>query len=294
VDRLIRGEKDRAFKSDRSYFRILFAAVAVIIVVVVGVPLLLYLAQNKMVFPGGRVLDRTPDTPPFGWSYEDLMIDVGVEKTNAWFIPASDPRGVVLFSHGNAGTISDRLESVMVFRDLGFSVLLYDYGGYGRSTGRASEARCYEDIRAMWRYLTEQRGIASDRILFFGRSLGGGPTVQLATEVRPSAVILESTFLSIPEVVQDMFRWLSVQKYVRTQFDNASKLPKITAPILIVHSPDDRLIQYRHGQGLFERANEPKHFLEIRGDHNEGFVVSWKIYRKGLADFLMPLFPQIV
>ena len=270
---------------------IVFTTVAIIIVAIPGFLLLLYLAQNKLVFPGGRVLDRTPATPPFSWPYEDLMMDAGAEKTNAWFIPVEDPRGVVLFSHGNAGTIADRLESVIVFRDLGFSVLLYDYGGYGRSTGRVSEQRCYEDIRAMWRYLTEQRGIAPSQIVLFGRSLGGGPTVQLATETAPAAVILESTFLSIPEAAQDMIPWFQVRKYVRTKFDNASKLPKVTAPILIVHSPGDHIIPYRHGQGLFDRANQPKQFLQIRGNHNEGFVLSGEIHRKGLADFLTPLFP---
>src|SRR5690606_31346087 len=114
----------------------------------------LYAVQTRLIFIATREIHRTPGA--YHWPYEDVTLGVGSETTHGWFIPAAKPApGVILFSHGNAGNIADRLESISIFRDLGYDVLAYDYGGYGKSSGTPSEARCYEDIRAMWRYLTE-------------------------------------------------------------------------------------------------------------------------------------------
>jgi len=247
---------------------------------------LLYLVQGKLIFPGGRVIGRSPADAPFGWEFEDVVVSVGAHETHGWFIPAEGRRGTVLFSHGNAGTIADRLESVEVFHSLGFDVLIYDYGGYGRSTGRASEKRCYADVRAMWQHLTKDRGVAPDEIVLFGRSLGGGATTQLATEVRPGGVILESSFLSTARVARDLLPIFPSKLFIRHRFDNAAKIGQIGCPVLIVHSADDDLIPFHHGKGLFERANEPKTFLEIHGSHNDGFFVSGALYRDGVGEFL--------
>ncbi|MCP4643348.1 MAG: alpha/beta hydrolase, partial [bacterium] len=195
---------------------------------------------------------RTPSF--YGWSYEDVVVPVGDETTHGWYIPVEDARGTVLFSHGNAGTIADRLESCAFFRELGFNVLVYDYGGYGKSSGGVSEQRCYADIRAIWRYLTDERGIDSKKIVLFGRSLGGGPTVDFAAEITnaegaPAAVILESTFLSTGQVGQDAFPFLPVKWLIRHRFDNAAKIGRVNGPLLIIHSPQDDIIPYKHGAG---------------------------------------------
>jgi uncharacterized protein len=270
--------------------RMMLALLKVVVVVAVVFLALACACQRKLVFPAGREVWRTPASDPFRWAYEEVDLPVGKYTTNAWFIQVQDARGVVLFSHGNAGTIAGRLESVQVFRDLGFSVLLYDYGGYGKSTGKPSEKRCYADIRAMWEYLTVAQGFAPEQVVLFGRSLGGGVAAQLATEVSPRAVILESTFESIASVAKGMFPFLPVKPLIRYRFDTAEKIGRIHAPLLVIHSPDDTIIPYRHGEALFQAANEPKRFLEIRGDHNEGFVVSLEAYQRGLEEFLGVVF----
>jgi fermentation-respiration switch protein FrsA (DUF1100 family) len=142
----------------------------------------------------------------------------------------------------------------------------------------------------MWKYLTEARGIAPDRILLFGRSLGGGVTAQLASEVAPRAVILESTFTSISHVAQEKVPVFPMRLLIWNRFDSLSKLGGIHAPIMVVHSRDDTLIPFHHGRALFEGANEPKRFLEIRGDHNDGVIVSERVYREGLAAFAADYF----
>ena len=262
--------------------------ITVLIVIAVGYACLcalVHFGQAQIIFPGGQFSNRTPSMPPFKWQYEDLHLDVGAEKTHAWFMPVENARGVVLFSHGNGGALPDWIDAVIPFRDLGFSVLLYDYGGYGTSTGRASEQRCYADVRAMWKYLTETRGIAPGKILLFGRSLGGGVTAQLASETAPGAVILESTFTSISALAQEKVPVFPMRLLIWNRFNSISKVSQIHAPLMVVHSTEDTLIPFHHGRALFNGANEPKRFLEIRGDHNDGVIVSEHAYREGLRAF---------
>lgn len=250
----------------------------------------LFLIQRWLIFPAARTIDRVPSDRPYKFPYEDVMLPVDGNFTNAWFMEVPNARGAVLFSHGNGGNISGWFEVADVFRDLGFSVLVYDYGGYGRSTGRPSEGRFYQDIRAAWKYLTEQKKIPPEKIVPVGRSIGGGPTVQLATEVTPGAIILESTFLSLPQVAQEHLYMFPVKFLVRDRFENAKKIGRIHVPIMIVHSADDTLIPIRHARRLFELANQPKTFLQISGDHNDGYITSTAEYARGLHDFLSPLF----
>lgn len=249
-----------------------------------------YCFQERLIFQTTRELYRDPSH--YQWPFEEVLLPVGEHVTHGWFLPLTKPRGAVLFSHGNAGNIADRLESIGLLRSLGFSVLAYDYGGYGKSTGKPSEQRCYADIEAMWRYLTQARAIPPEKIVLFGRSLGGGATAHLAARVKPAAVVLESTFTSMPEAAHAAFPWFPAKWIVRHQFPNAENVKKISAPLLIVHSRQDDVIPFRHGETLFRNTNEPKTFLEISGVHNNGFVTSETLYRQGWEDFLAPLLPK--
>lgn len=241
--------------------------------------------QEKLIFPASREMDRNPGD--FGWAFEEIRLPVQEKETYGWYVPLENHRGVVLFSHGNAGNLAGRLESIGLLRSLGFSVLAYDYGGYGYSTGKPSEKRLYADIRAMWDYLIRVKQLPEKEIVLFGRSLGAAPTADLARSVTPGAVVLESAFLSIPDVVREMSWTRHLTCLIRHRFENRNKVGEITSPLLVVHSPDDEVIPYAHGRLLFELAPEPKTFLEIRGDHNLGFVVSESVYRAGWGAFLV-------
>lgn len=245
----------------------------------------MYIFQGRLLFMGTSDIYRTPAAN--GWEYEDVSLDVDGELTRGWYVHSEkSARGTVLFSHGNAGNMADRLESVGLLRDLGFDVLVYDYGGYGESEGAASEARCYADARAMWGYLTAERTIAPSSIVLFGRSLGAGVSCQLATEVEPAGVIIESAFRSVPAMAQQLYPIFPAKLLARYVFDNESKVQSISSPMLFVHSPDDDIIPYDHGRRLYEAATEPKSFLEIRGGHNDGFWMSGAVYTDGLEAFL--------
>lgn len=248
---------------------------------------LLYCFQERILFPASRCMDRDPGE--FGWDFEEVRRSVDGEETFGWFIPLEGHRGVVLFSHGNAGSLAGRLESIGLLRSFGFSVLAYDYGGYGYSTGSPSEERCYADIRAMWDYLTEERRVEAQDILLFGRSLGGAPTAELAMHVEAGGVVLESAFLSVADVARHNPLLRTLTWAIRHRFENKHKVAGIKSPLLVIHGPGDEVIPFENGVGLFQRATEPKTFLEISGTHNNGFASS-ENYRPGWECFLTPLF----
>ena len=267
----------------------MWSALAILVVLLTGVVCAWYFGQTRLIFPATRTIDRTPASEPFCWDYEEVFLDVAGRKTHAWFVPLHGASMTVLFSHGNAGNIAGRLESIQLLRSMGFSVLAYDYGGYGLSTGGASEQRVYRDVEAAWAYLTETRGIEPSRIVLFGRSLGGAATAYLAARVTPAAVVLESTFCSIPAVVRDMPLGRFLAKGIRHRFPTIDRVPLIRAPLLVIHSREDSLIPFKHGKAIFDAAPEPKTFLEIRGDHDMGFVESMDAYKQGWQAFFAGL-----
>jgi hypothetical protein len=266
------------------YMLLTIILIAALAYAVVGV--LLFVSQRRILFPATRTIYRTP--ADFGWKFEDVNLEVRGHQTHGWFIPApGHPAGTVLFSHGNAGNIADRLESADIFRRMGLNVFVYDYGGYGKSTGRPSERRCYADATAAWEYLTETRGISPERVVLFGRSLGGAVTIDLASRITPAGVIAESTFTSTVDRAREMYPMFPVRWLLRHRFNSLDKMDKITAPLLLIHSREDTTIPFHHGQRLFDRAMGTKTFLEITGDHNEGFIITGPTYSEGLRTFIM-------
>jgi hypothetical protein len=273
----------------RSAIRILSVIVGTGLAFTIGGCVSLWGFQEAILFPASRDVWRTPADPPFVWTFERLTLPIGDEQTDAWYIPVEDTKGVILFSHGNGGNIADRMEHYAMLRDLGYDILAYDYGGYGKSTGKPSEKRCYQDIRAAWDYLTKTRGIPANRIVLYGESLGGGATCELAKDVQPRAVILQSTFLSVAKRAKEIMPIIPVGLLLKHRFDNDTKIGRITAPILVIHSHEDTIIPYRHGRGLFDLANGPKTFLELQGDHNDCIFTSEEVYREGMRQFLESL-----
>jgi fermentation-respiration switch protein FrsA (DUF1100 family) len=248
------------------------------------------LFQKRLVFFPDPLLLGTPGE--LNLAYEDIAIecDDGI-WIHAWFVPAPRARGAVLFCHGNGGNISHWLDTVRLLHDLEFAVLIFDYRGYGRSEGSPSEAGTYTDARAAWRHLVETRGFAPDSIVVVGRSLGAAVAVELASGVTPAALVLESPFTSLADVGRRAYPWLPVRLLLRMRYDSLERAPVLRIPKLFVHSRDDEVVPLEMGRRLFERAAEPKRFLEIRGSHNEGWTISRDAYVAGLRAFLESLHP---
>lgn len=246
---------------------------------------LVYTFQERLVYFPPRPLLQTPAAA--GYRYEDVWLQTadGV-RLHGWFIPAADARGTLLFFHGNASNISHLMVEVTSFHDLGLNTLLIDYRGYGQSEGQPNEAGTYQDAAAAWRYLTEERQIPPAEIIVAGRSLGGGVAAWVAETYSPRALVLEATFTSLPDVGANAYPLLPVRLLSRNRYPTIERLPRLSLPVLILHSRDDDVIPFSHGQQLYAAAREPRTFVVLRGNHNVGFQISGKLYRDAWQTFL--------
>lgn len=250
--------------------------------------LFLFLAQSRLIyFPNipSRALGPGPDSIGLAYEAVDIVTEDGI-RLHGWYIPAPEPSGFLLFFHGNAGNISHRLDSLKIFHDLNLSSLIFDYRGYGRSEGELSERGTYRDAEAAWHYLTKQRGIPASQIILFGRSLGAAIAAYLASRQRPAALIIESGFVSVPELGAQLYPWLPVRWLARFKYPTSKFLNMTSVPALIIHSRDDEIIPFAQGRSLFTHAHQPKDFLELRGGHNDGFLISGRHYVDGIGAFL--------
>lgn len=265
----------------------IWSLLATLVLAYGGLSALLFFSQGKLLYYPelGREMHATPRD--HGLDYEPLtLLTPDNERLDGWFVPKEQARASVLILHGNAGNISHRLDSIAMFHRLGYSVLIFDYRGYGRSTGQPSEAGLYRDAQTAWDYLTRQRGLPPGRIILFGESLGGAVAAWLAAREHPGALVLSSVFLSVPELAADLYPWLPARWLARQRYDTRAALAKVSCPVLIAHSPEDEIIPFRHGQALFTAAAEPKIFLPLAGGHNDGFIFRRPEWVGVLGDFL--------
>ena len=248
---------------------------------------LFFYQPNLLYFPNmpTRQIQATPGD--IGLDFDSVTLTTSDnEQLHAWFVPADPARGTLLFCHGNAGNISHRLESLRIFHTLGLNVLIFDYRGYGQSSGKPSEAGTYRDVDAAWHYLLDERRLAPQGIVIAGRSLGAAVAADLASRTAPAAVVLESAFMSVPAMAAEIYPWLPSRLPGLYRYDNQAKLARITRPLLIVHSRDDEIVPFAHAATLFAEAGRPKQLLELQGGHNDGILISQAEYIRGLEGFL--------
>ena len=249
---------------------------------------MVYFGQSGLIYyPGvaGRSLSATPQK--FGLEYEDVeIVTEDSVRLHGWFVPSQNARATLLFFHGNAGNISHRLDSLVIFNRMNLDVLIIDYRGYGQSQGQASENGTYRDAEAAWRYLTETRNLEPEKIIVFGRSLGASIAAWLAEKHRPAALILESPFSSVVSMAQRLYPFLPVKWLSKFSYDTRQYVSTITCPLLVVHSRNDEIVPYAEGRLVYDAAPADKRFLDIRGGHNDGFLASGRAYIDGVEGFI--------
>ena len=255
-----------------------------IIILLAGAFLVAGCTANLIYHPCGEVL-RTPTDA--GLAYEDVVIETsdGVRITG-WWVPAADPRGTVLFCHGNGGNIADRLDTLVIAGRLNLNMLVFDYRGYGKSGGAPSEQGTYLDAKACYRYLVEEREIVPETIVIWGRSLGGAVAAGTAAEHPCGLLIIESSFTSLEDLVRERFGWIAACVLANYVYPVRSRLEQVDAPVLVIHSKDDEMIPFSHGRSLYDAARGKKAFLVIQGSHNRGFLDSLAVYESGVDDFI--------
>lgn len=247
--------------------------------------LLVYWVQSHLVYFPDKQLSNTPSA--FGLEYASVNIPTSDgENLHGWWVPVTGAKGTVLLFHGNAGNISHRINYLTMFSKLGYNVLLFDYRGYGQSSGKPSESGTYLDAQAAWRYLTETKSIAPERIILFGESLGGAVATWLAAKEKPGLLVLASAFTSVPELAAEFYPFLPVRWISHFKYNTLQALQAVHRPVFIAHSPEDDIVPFHHGQRLFQAAHEPKQFLELEGSHNTGFIFMQPIWKKALGVFM--------
>jgi fermentation-respiration switch protein FrsA (DUF1100 family) len=235
-----------------------------------GILLVLLALENRFLYHPLPALESWNDKPDP--SVRDVYFNLpSGERVHGWWWPRAGAAGAVLYCHGNAGNLSHRGGGLARWADvIGGSILIFDYPGYGHSTGLPTEKNCYAAGEAARNWLVEEQNIPDGRILLVGASLGGAVATELAHGHGCRALVLVKAFTSIPDMAQAMFPWLPARYFVRHRFDNLSKLPQILRPVFITHGTTDGVIPFRLGERLFAAANEPKEFLALPGnDHND-------------------------
>ncbi len=248
-----------------------------ILILLDGWIILLYAFQPRMLyFPQKNILFKPSDV---GLAYETVELTTSDNiKLDAWFIPCPDARFTILFCHGNAGNIGNRIDSLEIFHRLGLNCLIFDYRGYGNSAGRPSELGTYLDARAAWLWLTDYKKIPPENIILFGRSLGGAVAGKLASQTAPAGLALESCFTSFVDIAKHYYPFLPVKTFARFDYNTLESVKKINCPLLVIHSTEDEIIPFTMGEKLYQAALTQKKFARIEGSHNEGFIESGQDY----------------
>ena len=246
---------------------------------------------DRMVFhptPGG---DLEPDA--LGIEAHEVFLETGDGvRIHGFVLPHDGATRALLFLHGNAGNASHRLSNAELLRRLGATVLLLDYRGYGRSEGRPTETGVYHDARAGLAHLTGELGFPEERVVVFGRSLGGAVAVDLARGRPLAGVILESTFPSLRAMARSIVG-IGLAPITRGRFDSRAKIDAVDAPLLFFHGDRDGIVPHALGRALYEAAPEPKSFTTLRGaGHNDTVEVGGQPYLDRIGRFLDEVAPR--
>jgi fermentation-respiration switch protein FrsA (DUF1100 family) len=251
----------------------------------VGWCIALYVAQNRILFPSD--LARASTVEPTPKDAEKLWLDIdGGQRVEGWlFKPASAHPGdrlpAVIFFHGNAETIDDSIGHAELYTNLGFAVLLPEYRGYGRSGGSPSQSAIAADILRFHDMLAARPDIDPARIIYHGRSIGGGVACELARTRPPVAMVLESTFTSVAG-----FSWrFGIPPILCSNpFRNDNVVRTLETPLLIMHGTDDDIVPVAHGRALRDLARHGT-YIEMPGRHND-FPSDWRLYERSIATFV--------
>lgn len=241
-----------------------------------------YLLLNLFAFFVAEKIIFVPQAPSYAHLPGELRIATGNNETiNAVYLEHPGAPFTILFSHGNAEDLGKVVPFMRQFYDNGYSVLMYEYRGYGTSDGSPSVRNSYEDIDAAYHWLVQEKRIDPGRLIVQGRSVGGGPSAWLAAHRKVGGLVLESTFVSAfrvkthwPLVPWDLFNSL---KHIR----------QTTCPVLVMHGCEDEIIPFWHGEKLYAAAPGPKMNLWIDGArHNDYAYVAGEAYFRAFESFI--------
>ena len=254
---------------------------------------MLYLKQDELVYKVNAVNQKINNTPrSIGLEYDEVTLTTADKvRLHAWYVPVKQSRATVLYMHGNASNISHCLDSIAMLHAMQLNTFIFDYRGFGQSEGIPNEAGTYLDADAAWDFLRTQKNLSSKQVIVYGRSLGGAIATYIADKNPPCLLILESTFTSVPDLGSERYPWLPVRWLAKIKYDSLQRISHIKAPLLVMHSPQDSVIPYLHGERLFAKASSPKQWLQLAGGHGHGYQ-STQGYAATLSQFIQQYLPS--
>ncbi len=223
-----------------------------------------------------------------GLPLEEVWLPVDdVVTVFGWFIDAGPTSPVLLWCHGNAGNVSHRLENIRQLYQRGISVMIFDYRGYGRSTGVPSEAGFYQDALASYDYLIQHRRISPERLIIFGRSLGSSVAGEVAIRRSSAGLMVEGSFPSIQAMSDHHYFGLPTRWLMDVDFNLAKKVRVLQVPLLVIHGEQDSIVPMALGRQVFETAHEPKRWYAVSGaGHNDVPFVGGESYYREMDLFI--------
>ncbi|MBI4137465.1 alpha/beta hydrolase [Candidatus Roizmanbacteria bacterium] len=254
-----------------------------VISVYLGICLYYYFFQERHIFfPSRELQDWSHE-----FNYEEISITTEDGETlHSWFLD-NNAELTVLYLHGNGGNISGLTPQFKVFEQLNVNALVFDYRGYGKSTGKITQEQdVYSDAHAAYEFLLSEKKVSPQALVVWGHSLGGAAAVELTRSKLARAVILESTFTSLDELARGDYSYLPSSIILRYHFGNIEKIDQIHLPILIIHGDGDDVIPVLHAERLYEKANEPKTLAIISDVNNHEPLVYFPRYIPPLESFL--------
>ena len=278
-----------------TYWKILIGATTVFLAIYALTSTYLWARQAHFIFRPERIIFKTPAEYqlPFDDVYVKVNDDNGKnERIHAWWIPAENPSDrYLLYLHGSALNIGANITHARRFHQMGFSVFLISYRGYGKSDGTfPTEAQVYADAQAAWTYLVKQKGIDPKAIFIYGHSLGGAVAIQLALN-NPAAggLIVEAAFTSIADMARRIpkYRIFPLELIVHERFDSIEKVSRLRPPVLYIHGTDDKLVPSEMSSELYKRTASSKQLKFIPGGgHNNSASVGGDEYLQAVKNFI--------
>jgi len=272
--RLIKNKKHYRLKQ-------LFLIGKIVAIAYIASCILIFILQTRFIFLPTAIVQKTPDA--FNISYEEVWLPITnnsgkIEKLHGWWIPGKysvKSTEVLLYLHGRGLNIGANINQSYRFQQLGFSVLLIDYRGYGRSQGSfPNESQVYEDAETAYNYLVKQRQLSPSQILLYGHSLGGAVAIELAIKYPKSAgLIVQSSFASMADMVENyaFMRIFPVRALLTQKFNSIAKVRSLQMPVLFVHGTADPFIPAAMTKKLYAGSPQPKKFLLVpNAKHNNG------------------------
>jgi fermentation-respiration switch protein FrsA (DUF1100 family) len=267
--------------------RMLLSLTIMMALIYAALAALIFFVQPKLVYYPeiGRGITETPHSS--GLIYESVEVETADgERLHGWFVPAPDAKATVLFFHGNAGNISHRIGYLSMFYRLGYNTFIFDYRGYGESSGKPTEQGTYRDAVAAWQYITEKKAIPPADVVLFGESLGGAIASWLAAREIPGVLVLVSAFTSVPDMGAQLYPYLPIRRLSRFEYNTLEHLKDVTCPVFVAHSLQDEIVPFAQGRAVYEAARNPKQFLELQGGHNDGFIYVREDWTNALGKFI--------